>query len=467
MGGSSVSNLALLLALVAPSLLFSHSPAVAENTAANQCSCSLEVLLDKDCCQCTVNQVANATASYFKERLLKLVETPLFRVYAPYPDQPGKELYDVQCSIPEFEQHAKELSGMQLGCAIQQCGCSSAECNNDSWRHKPCFMQCREDAEKVKQSVGSLALTKPVKSDGGHGPVQYDLLQNPEQFTGYGTLLEDQSASKIWESLYTDKVCLTSCEEETESEPSAAKRLVYRVVSGLHASVSTHISMHYGLYDGDGEPATKDNWGFARSLHFGPWRELFDKRVGQHPKRIQNMHFVFALLARALHKLKPRLSLLLQSGSKACPSCAAHHDVTEHLLQQLVSPAEHVPGECKSVLEAFNTDALFRGNSSEVFLLREDIKRRFSRMGHLMTCVGCDRCKLWGSLQFHAARVALGILLDEAGGENMQDARDQFSIPRLAELRPNDVVALVNALAQLSKSIHQVKEWSHVETSEL
>jgi len=87
-------------------------------------------------------------------------------------------------------------------------------------------------------------------------------------------------------------------------------------------------------------------------------------------------------------------------------------------------------------------------------------------MGHLMTCVGCDRCKLWGTLQFHAARVALGVLLDSSSSGNLDASSgniDQFTVPGLADLKPNDVVALVNALAQLSKSIDQVRTWTEVD----
>lgn len=38
-------------------------------------------------------------------------------------------------------------------------------------------------------------------------------------------------------------------------------------------------------------------------------------------------------------------------------------------------------------------------------------------MGQLMRCVACDRCKLWGTLQFHAARVAIGVLVDRSGSD--------------------------------------------------
>eukprot|EP00929_Paragymnodinium_shiwhaense_P101495 TRINITY_DN64640_c0_g1_i1.p1 TRINITY_DN64640_c0_g1~~TRINITY_DN64640_c0_g1_i1.p1 ORF type:complete len:482 (+),score=38.93 TRINITY_DN64640_c0_g1_i1:696-2141(+) len=423
------------------------------------CSCASELLLDRDCCQCTVSQVADATIAYFKPRLLELVQTPLFRTYAPYSDHPAQELYDVECSIPEFSELAQELSSLQLGCAIQQCGCSSEECKLERWRHEPCFVKCEEQENATKHKMAALSATQPVDSD-ETGPMRYNLLENPEQFTGYGTLLDDKSAAKIWESMYTDKICLTSCSDDTELEADPAKRLVYRVVSGLHASVNTHISMHYGFYDDSNEPATRDNWDNARNLRFAPWKDLFDHRVGQHEDRIRNMHFVFTLLTRALRQLGPHLDKLLDVGSKGCSACASQRQATQKLLQELVSPPADAPAECDAILQAFDTGALFPVNNASASELKADIMRRFRRMGELMTCVGCDRCKLWGSLQFHAARVALGILLDDGTDDDVGGDVDQFDVPRLSTIKPNDVVALVNALAQLSKSIDQVRQWT-------
>lgn len=428
------------------------------------CACSGEDLLDKDCCSCTVAQVSEATSSYFKDRLQQLAETPLFRVYTPYPEHAGKQLYDMQCSIPEFEDLAQQLSSLQLGCAIQQCGCSEDQCNTEHWRHQPCFVKCEKDSQTLETSIANLALTAPLDVSGG-GPVQYDLLDNPEQFTGYGTLLDDKSARLIWDSLYSGKFCFTSCPEQTEDEPRAEKRLVYRVVSGLQASINTHLAMHYGFFKDTGAPATGENWGVARDLEFRPWKELFDQRVGQHPDRVRNMHFVFALLTRALYRLGPHLDQALAAGRNSCSKCASEHERTRELLHQLVSPPDHVPNGCPEVLRAFDEASLFATDDVEMAHLKEEVKARFARMGDLMTCVGCDRCKLWGTLQFHATRVALGVLLNETKAGDDDGSTQQFPVPRWSELSPNDLVALVNALAQVGMSIDQAKRWLQVETT--
>jgi hypothetical protein len=449
-----------------------HAAAMDENY-----SCSREQALDIACCPCTTAVVAKATSEYFKERLQQLVETPMFRVYTPYPDHAGKELYDVQCSIPEFRELALDLSEAQLGCAIEQCGCSHAgECAaGDEWRLQPCFTQCGEEEEVARQQEREKGIMKKLSSatplSGGisGGPVQYDLIENPEQFTGYGTLLDDKSAGMIWANLYSDSFCFTSCSAEADAEPSPEKRLVYKVVSGLQASINTHIAMNYGFYNETQEPATRENWGLPRDLHFRPWRKLFEERVGRYPDRLKNMHFVFALLARALHRLEPHLDRLLEAGAEACSRCAFHHNHTRELLRQLVAPtSEHAPNECLTLLQAFDDKVLFRAQehpaAGTAKRLKDEVRVRFQRIGDMMTCVGCDRCKLWGSLQFHATRVALGILLDFEASDAKEGS--PFAVPQIADLRPNDIVALVNAMAQVSKSIDQATKWSQPEQME-
>jgi ERO1-like protein alpha len=417
-------------------------------------------VLDKDCCPCTVAQVADSSSAYFKGILEELVETPLFRLYAPYPGRPGAELYDVECSVPEFHDLEQQLSASQLGCAIEQCGCQEAECANEQWRREPCFIECEDSAREREDGVLGIGRVTPADSD-GVGPVQYDLVENPEQFTGYGTLLDDRSARMIWDNLYTDRFCFASCPEAAEREPSVEKRLVYKVVSGLQASINTHIAMHYGLYADSGEPATLETWGGGRALRFGPWRQLFDQRVGAHPDRVRNMHFVFALLLRATHRLRPYLGRVLEAGRLECPKCASQHNSTQELLHRLLSPMDGAPEECGAVLKAFDYSALFAAGDDGSLALLEEVRSRFERMGSLMTCVGCDRCKLWGTLQFHAARVAVGILTSDADAatSNASLSSGPYSVPSVSELKPNDIVALVNALAQVSKSIYQAKEW--------
>ena len=67
-----------------------------------------------------------------------------------------------------------------------------------------------------------------------------------------------------------------------------------------------------------------------------------------------------------------------------------------------------------------------------------------------MDCVGCEKCRLWGKLQVLGLGTALKILMT----------------PERAPLGPlerNEVIALVNTLAQLVKSVEAVVAWREAE----
>lgn len=73
-----------------------------------------------------------------------------------------------------------------------------------------------------------------------------------------------------------------SCPEETEAEPVVEKRLVYRLVSGLQASINTHIAMRYPFHDDERQlPVTLQTWrgaGVSDELFWGGHRALFQQR---------------------------------------------------------------------------------------------------------------------------------------------------------------------------------------------
>jgi ERO1-like protein alpha len=65
-----------------------------------------------------------------------------------------------------------------------------------------------------------------------------------------------------------------------------------------------------------------------------------------------------------------------------------------------------------------------------------------------MDCVGCEKCKLWGKLQTLGIATALKVLFSEQEAPGGGDA----AVAAL-KLERNEVIALVNLLERLSKSI--------------
>merc|ERR1712212_279532 len=112
-----------------------------------------------------------------------------------------------------------------------------------------------------------------------------DLIANGERYTGYS----GRAAHRVWEKVYNEK-----CFE---------KRAFFKVVSGMHASITIHITSNYLLEEG--QPGKEAVWGrnqeeFLR--RFSP-----STTEGQGPARLKNLYFLYLLELRALSKAAPVL----------------------------------------------------------------------------------------------------------------------------------------------------------------
>ena len=136
-----------------------------------------------------------------------------------------------------------------------------------------------------------------------------NLLQNPEQFTGYA----GPSAARVWQSIQQEN-CFGG-----QDDTCVEKRVFYRwvahegtilfyylinnqyislmiityqflnicrLMSGLQASISTHIAQQYYYPDGRWDTNIP----------------LFVKAVGSHPDRLNNLYFTFLFVLRAVTK---------------------------------------------------------------------------------------------------------------------------------------------------------------------
>ncbi|RWW65324.1 hypothetical protein BHE74_00027370 [Ensete ventricosum] len=107
-----------------------------------------------------------------------------------------------------------------------------------------------------------------------------NLQLNPERYTGY----TGPSARRIWETIYTE-----NCPKYPSGEFCQEKKVLYKLISGLHASISVHIAADYLLDE------TDNLWGENLEL-------LYD-RVLKHPERVRNLYFTFLFVLRAVTKV--------------------------------------------------------------------------------------------------------------------------------------------------------------------
>ena len=84
----------------------------------------------------------------------------------------------------------------------------------------------------------------------------------------------------------------TPVDELEFDDECVEKRVFYRVISGMHASISTHLC-----------------WDFLNQTT-GEWvrnADCYRDRLHNHPERVSNMYFNYALLLRAVGKIRPHI----------------------------------------------------------------------------------------------------------------------------------------------------------------
>lgn len=229
------------------------------------------------------------------------------------------------------------------------------------------------------------------------------------------------------------------------TEQCLEKRVFYRVISGLHASISTHICAEY-LDQKTGE--------------WSPNLECFVSRIAQHPERLQNVYFNYVLLVRALARAGDYLTRFRLKRGHGIP---ASEQRTLSLLESLVSQANECP-------PTFDEQSMFRPSNPDAEALKTQFRDHFRNISAIMDCVGCDKCRLWGKMQVNGLGTAMKILfsLDEAelslGAQSHshlhQPGNTGAHKPTEKQgplLERSELVALINTLHRFAESLKAVE----------
>ncbi|RKO86996.1 endoplasmic reticulum oxidoreductin 1, partial [Blyttiomyces helicus] len=262
-------------------------------------------------------------------------------------------------------------------------------------------------------------------SDGAY----VNLLKNPERFTGYA----GESPARIWDAIYNEN-CFNKLGNDLEDSLSnrrkevddtcIEKRVFYRLVSGLHASISMHIC---------------DEYLDRKTGVWGPDLDCFINRIGNHPDRIQNMYFLYTVLVRAVTKLAPTLA---QHGIR--PFCTGTSQDEAEIEVRVVdlSLIGEISDTALSCEPTFDEKMMFLTPASQ--MLKDEFKNHFRNISRIMDCVGCEKCRLWGKLQVSGLGTALKVLFS------------YDEIPSNFLLTRGELVALFNAMHRLSESLMAV-----------
>ncbi|KAF3659816.1 Endoplasmic reticulum oxidoreductin-2 [Capsicum annuum] len=206
------------------------------------------------------------------------------------------------------------------------------------------------------------------------------------------------------------------------------KKVLYKLISGLHSSISIHIAADDLLDE------TTNLWGTNPDL-------MYD-RVLQYLERVRNLYFTYLFVLRAVTKAKYYLEQAEYDTGNPEEDLKAQSFMRQLLFNQKLQAACPIP---------FHEAKLWKGQSGPE--LKQQIQKQFRNISSIMDCVGCDKRRLWGKLQVLGLGTALKILFS-VDGESRHDQHLQLQLQR------NEVIAPVNLLNQLSESIELVQEMS-------
>eukprot|EP00946_MAST-07B_sp_MAST-7B-sp1_P002696 g2696.t1 len=363
-------------------------------------------------CPCSVSSIQKLNEVHIAPALDSLLKTPFFRYF--------RVDLDAECPFWKNDGYCtiKECSVDEAAEAETAKALGTADTTRASGHDEI-------DEHWEKQSELDSTWTNEEENTDFH---YVDLLANTEKYTGYKPAA---GSSRVWHEIHAyntfhssdTKIGNIGSEGEESPDELAAMpvehRLFWKSISGIHASISSHIAVNYLL------DLKSDTWGLDL--------DEFERRLAEHPDRINNLHFVYLLELRAAIILGKHL---LATGHELA---TGHPDEDRHtagVLHNMFSDTSDWPVN-------FEEENAFQDDANHQLL--QLFKTKMYNISRIMDCVGCQRCRLWGKLQIMGLGTALRILYSPQ--------RDDV----LHSLHRSHIVALFNALGRLSHSVEAMR----------
>lgn len=225
--------------------------------------------------QCTVGMLHLLNSRHVQPVISDLVKTTYFRYF--------KVATDVDCPFWVMNRMCKSGGGCHV------CRCDENEVPLP-WRvestAKAVFKPLPLDFKKWDdEEVNMWAQTQVEYRD--PDATYVNLLDNPESNTGYS----GDEPRRIWDAIYQEN-CFSVMSNKVENM-CLEERVFYRLISGLHTSITAHVFARWKLDD-------KGNW----LPNQGLWSNVF----GRFPERLDNLYFTLAFMLRALQRMAPHLA---------------------------------------------------------------------------------------------------------------------------------------------------------------
>jgi ERO1-like protein beta len=274
---------------------------------------------------------------------------------------------------------------------------------------------CFSKPPKIAEGSGRSAPT------GGSSP--FGAFGNQEQIFAANQLrnvFKEQAVQQKVQSAIAHGTAVARLDPVEFDDTCLEKRVFHRVISGMHASISTHLCYDY-------LNQTTGQW--------GPNLACYEQRLHNYPERISNIYFNYALIMRAVGKIKQHIA-----DYSFCSEDPEQDLRTKNSVLRLASALPSGP-------EIFDETVMFQ--DPDTIALKEDFRQRFRNVSRIMDCVGCDKCRLWGKVQTNGYGTALKVLFEFDENDSSKDP----------VLRRTELVALVNTMDRLSHSLSAIKEF--------
>jgi len=262
---------------------------------------------------------------------------------------------------------------------------------------------------------GQSAPTGASSPFGGFGNQQQMLAANQLR-----NVMKEQAVQQKVQSAIAHGTAVDRLDPVEFDDTCLEKRVFHRVISGMHASISTHLCYDY-------LNQTTGQW--------GPNLACYEQRLHNYPERISNIYFNYALITRAVGKIRQHIS-----DYSFCSEDPLQDSQTKNAVLRLASALPSGP-------EIFDETVMFQ--DPDAIALKEDFRNRFRNVSRIMDCVGCDKCRLWGKVQTNGYGTALKVLFEFDENDSSKDP----------PLRRTELVALINTMDRLSHSLSAIKEF--------
>ncbi|CAD2091642.1 endoplasmic reticulum oxidoreductin, putative [Plasmodium vinckei brucechwatti] len=328
-------------------------------------------------------------------------------------------IFKVNLHIPCKLQKISEKCNEKTKCSV--CECTEDEIPYNFRTNEVEIIHDQYAQEDLKQTFIASKLYKDILGTydpSNEGFLSYvDLIYNSPSYTAY-------EGKSIWNRIY-----LENCFQNGENTCTEMNNF-YKIISGMQSCIAALSSEYYYLKNdfvfGDMHTDHTIKNHYIKKIDYDYNISFFKEKLALYPDRIENLYFTFAVLLRALCRLKPLFSQC------KCNSGIKENDKDAfNLLNEFLGKHYH---SCSS--EEF-LEPIFPNHGKEIL-------SKFMNITSILDCVPCIKCKLHGKLKTTALQIAL---VEGVGHEH------------IGSLERNEATALINAIYHFADAILIIKKF--------